>query len=214
MRRWTLAIAAASVALAACGGEAEPGAEEDLGAAAATESVAVTDELVCEPSADMPVEGRTSPYDSVVIALGDAEAKVCYGRPSARGRTMIGGELVPYGQLWRTGANEPTIIHLPVAATIAGIPVEPGSYSLYTIPTEDEWTVIVNSSISQWGHESEYTPEVEAQEVGRATVPSETLEAPVETFTITAEPVSAAASDLVLDWETTRVRIPVKPADA
>ncbi len=213
MRRWTFAIAAVA-ALAACGGEAEPEIQEEPGAVAASETVAVESNLVCEPSADMPVEGRTSPYDSVVVALGGAEAKVCYGRPSARGRTMIGGELVPYGQLWRTGANEPTIIHLPFSATIAGIPVEPGSYSLYTIPTEDEWTVIVNSSISQWGHESEYTPEVEAQEIGRATVSSEPLDTPVETFTISAEPVTAGAADLVLDWETTRVRIPIERTDS
>ncbi|HET7273769.1 MAG TPA: DUF2911 domain-containing protein [Longimicrobiaceae bacterium] len=208
IRRWTVALAG-MVALAACGAESEPGVESAIDATT-TGSTEVAASLVCEPSADMPVTGRTSPYDSVVFALGGEEAKLCYGRPSSRGRTMIGGELVPYGQLWRTGANEPTIIHLPFAATIAGIAVEPGSYSLYTIPGEEEWTVIVNRSISQWGHESEYTPEVEAQEVGRATVPSESIDSPVETFTITADPSAAQATELVLEWENTRVRIPVE----
>jgi hypothetical protein len=163
---------------------------------------------VCEPVERMPVAGRASPYDSTTVALGNAAAKICYGRPAAKGRTVFGG-LVPYGKLWRTGANEPTIIHLPVAASIAGIPVEPGSYSLYTVPGEREWTVIVNRSTSQWGHESRYTPEVQAQEVGRATVAAERTEAPVESFTIRAVPAGGNASNLLLEWENARVRVPV-----
>jgi hypothetical protein len=80
---------------------------------------------------------------------------------------MIGGEAVPYGDLWRFGANEPTTIHLDVAASIAGLEVEPGSYSLYAVPMEgDEWTLLVNRSTSQWGHESQNKPEEEAQEGG------------------------------------------------
>lgn len=164
----------------------------------------------CTPSERMAVAGRTSPYDSVTVALGGAEAKVCYGRPSARGRTMIGGEAVPYGQLWRTGANEPTIIHLPFAAEIAGIRVESGSYSLYTIPGEQEWTVIVNRSTSQWGHESQYTEQVRAQEVGRATVRSERTDSAIETFTIRSEPSGQNQANLLLEWESTRVRIPIR----
>lgn len=163
----------------------------------------------CTPAeGQMPVEGRTSPYDSTTVQLGNAAGLVCYGRPMARGRAIF-GELVPYDQLWRTGANEPTIIHLPVAAEIAGIAVEPGSYSLYTIPARDEWTVIVNRSTSQWGHESTYTPEVKAQEVGRATVPLERTDAPVETFTITSAPNGSTGAVLVLEWENSRIRIPI-----
>lgn len=165
----------------------------------------------CAPmSAQMEVAGRASPYDSTSFELGGSTAKVCYGRPSSRGRTMLGGTH-PYGQLWRTGANEPTTIHLPVAATIAGVAVEPGSYSLYTIPGETEWTIIVNRSISQWGIESAYTADIEAQEVGRGTVAAAQPEAPVETFTIRAEP-AAAGTDLILEWENSRVRVPVVPA--
>lgn len=162
--------------------------------------------LQCVPSERMEVAGRVSPYDSTLVRIGGATAKVCYGRPSAKGRTIFGG-LVPYGELWRTGANEPTIIHLPVEARIAGMEVEPGSYSIYTIPGREEWTVMVNRSTSQWGHESRYTPEVQAQEVGRARVPASRTEAPVETFTI-----RSADSDLILEWENTRVRIPIEPA--
>src|SRR5690606_22287390 len=106
-----------------------------------------------------------------------------------------------------TGANEPTIIHTPVAATIAGVRVEPGSYSIYTVPGREQWTIVVNRSITQWGHESSYTDEVRGQEVGRATVPATTVEQPVEQFTIRSEP-AGEGSNLILEWERTRVTIP------
>lgn len=156
-------------------------------------------------------DSRPSPLDSVMFDVAGQRVKVCYGRPSARGRTMVGGESVPYGKLWRTGANEPTMIHTPVKLDIAGITVEPGSYSLYTVPGESEWEVIVNRSITQWGHESRYTDEVRAQEVGRAKVPNGHLDEHVETFTISAEPASGGVN-LVLRWEHTEVVIPVHGA--
>jgi hypothetical protein len=161
---------------------------------------------------DVPVKGRQSPLDSLSFTVANQRVKVCYGRPSARGRTMIGGQGAPYGKLWRTGANEPTVIFTPVALEIAGVSVQPGKYSLYTVPGETEWEVIVNTSTSQWGHESSYTDEVRAKEVGRGKVPAEKLTAPVETFTITAEPASGDVQRLVLAWEKTRVAIPVKAA--
>ncbi len=159
------------------------------------------------------VKKRVSPYDSTEFRLAGERALLCYGRPSLRGRHMIGGEAVPYGKLWRTGANEPTILHLPVAATIAGIRVEPGSYSLYTIPTEKEWTVIVNRSTSQWGEEHGYTAAIEKEDVGRAKVAAEALKEPVEQFTIKATPIKDGA-DVVLEWEHSRVAIPVVAAAA
>ncbi len=162
----------------------------------------------CTPSPRMPTEGRASAYDSTLVRVDGAEVKVCYGRPAARGRTMVGGDAVPYGRLWRTGANEPAILHIPTRVEVAGIPLEPGSYSLYTVPGETEWTVILNRSTSQWGAEGQYTAEVQAQEVARATVPSERTTDHVETFTLRSEPAGNGA-DLVLEWEHTRVRIPV-----
>ena len=161
---------------------------------------------------DVPVKGRQSPLDSLTFTAANQRVKVCYGRPSARGRTMIGGSGVPYGKLWRTGANEPTVIFTPVALDIAGVRVQPGKYSLYTVPGEKEWEVIVNRSTSQWGHENSYTDEVRAQEVGRGKAPAEKLTAPVETFTITAEPASGDVQRLVLTWEKTKVAIPLKAA--
>src|SRR5690606_30966252 len=131
----------------------------------------------CVPDERMEVAGRPSPFDSATVQFAGSELKVCYGRPSMRGRQIFGG-LVPYDTIWRTGANEPTIIHVPVVARIAGIAVEPGSYSLYTVPRREQWTVIVNRSTTQWGIESQYTPEIRAQEVGRAQVSSETIDSP------------------------------------
>jgi hypothetical protein len=152
---------------------------------------------------------RASAYDSTRITIGARSAQICYSRPSAKGRAIFGA-LVPYDRLWRTGANEPTIIHLPFAAEIAGIRVEPGSYSLYTVPSASEWTIIVNRSITQWGHESQYKPDIQAQEVGRAKVPAERLDDHVETFTIRSEPTGTDGASLVLEWERTRVRVPIR----
>jgi hypothetical protein len=165
-------------------------------------------QIGCVPSTRMPVEGRASPYDSVNFTVGGKAAQVCYGRPYTKGRVVF-GNLVKYDAIWRTGANEPTILHIPFAASVGDVALEPGSYSIYTIPGQTSWSVIVNRSTSQWGHENQYTPDVEAQEVGRTTVPSEALEEPVEQFTITAEPQDGNVTHLILDWERTRVRIPV-----
>ena len=161
---------------------------------------------------DVPVQGRQSPLDSLAFTVAKQSVKLCYGRPSARGRTMIGGQGIPYGKLWRTGANEPTVIFTPVALDIAGVKVGPGKYSLYSVPGEKEWEIIVNRSTSQWGHENAYTPEVKAQEVGRGKVPAEKLTAPVETFTIVPHPASGETQHLMLTWEKTKVAIPIEAA--
>ena len=201
------------IATLACSAEAESADDADNAAESAGESgqqSADAQAVACAPmTSNMPIEGRASPYDSTLITVGGRTAKICYGRPSARGRTMIGGEAVPYGRLWRTGANEPTTLHLPFAAEVAGVRLEPGSYSLYTMPGLEQWVVILNRSTSQWGHEGRYTEEVRAQEVGRGTAPVTSTAAPVEMFTIRSEPAEGGAS-LVLEWENTRVDIPVR----
>lgn len=166
--------------------------------------------IACQPQRE--TAGRPSPYDSVTFRIGNQRARLCYSRPFARGRTIFAPDgLVKLGQIWRTGANEPTTIHLPVAASIAGIEVGPGAYSLYTIPERGEWTVIVNRSTEQWGVESRYTEEIKAQEVGRAKVPGSETSEHVEQFTIRASR-QGNGSDLILEWERMRVVIPVRPA--
>lgn len=155
---------------------------------------------------------RKSPLDSVSFKVAGGEVKVCYGRPSVRGRKIFGAELVPYGKVWRTGANEPSMIHTSVPLQVGDIRIEPGTYSLYTVPGESEWQIIVNRSTEQWGIESQYTAEVQAQELGRVTVPAEQTDQPVETFTIRAVPKGSGSVDLVLEWERTRVAVPLKAA--
>jgi len=172
--------------------------------------------VVASPAADCIVmrdnlAERPSPLDSISFPVGDASVKVCYGRPSAKGRTMIGGDAVPYGSIWRTGANEPSMIHTTAAINVAGIDIAAGSYSFYTVPGEDTWQVIVNRSITQWGHEGRYTDEVEAQEVGRGTVPSERMDDHVEMFTLRSDQTAEGVT-LLLEWEHTRVMVPIRPA--
>ncbi|MCZ6918393.1 MAG: DUF2911 domain-containing protein [Gemmatimonadetes bacterium] len=174
---------------------------------AITAPLAAQGDMGC-PHRRVAVEGRRSPLDSATIQLGSQRIKVCYGRPSARGRTMIGGDNVPFGQLWRTGANEPTVIYTTAATTIAGIGVPAGIHALYTVPGETEWIIIVNRAVDQWGHEGSYTEEIIAQEIARAQVPSTANSEYVETFTIELEPTETGA-DIVLMWERTRVAIPV-----
>ena len=157
----------------------------------------------------MPLAKRTSPLDSLSFTVGKAEGKLCYSRPALRGRKMIGGDAVPYGKLWRTGANEPTMIHTTVPITVAGVALAPGSYSLYTVPGAKDWEVVLNRSVSQWGHESAYTDDVKKQEVGRGKAGAGTTKAPVESLTFTASPSPDKAKAMVLEWETTRVEIPI-----
>jgi hypothetical protein len=157
----------------------------------------------------LPLDKRKSPLDSVSFTVGGKTVKVCYGRPSLRGRQMLGGEAVPYGKVWRTGANEPTMIHATGPITLAGLKVPAGTYSLYTVPRKDEWEIIVNRSTTQWGEESNYTDAVQKQELGRAKVKAEIIATPVETFTIKPEPATGDVKALVLEWEKTRVRIPI-----
>jgi len=150
---------------------------------------------------------RPSPLDSVELAVAGGTIKVCYGRPSARGRTMLGGNN-PYGQPWRLGANEPTRIFVPFAAEIAGVRVEPGEYSLYVVPTATSWEVHVNKAVDRWGIPID--EKVMAQDVGKGTVPVETLDQPVETLTL--QLVAGPPTDLVVTWEKVRVRIPIRKA--
>lgn len=158
---------------------------------------------------------RSSPMGSIAFTLGSATIKICYGRPASRGRRMIGGKYVPFGRLWRTGANEPTTIISTGPIEIAGIAVPVGRSSLYTVPGPETWEIILNRSVAQWGIESEYSDAVKAHELGRAILPSGAADPPVERLTLTVEAEAGGHSDrtaLVLRWERTRIRIPIRPA--
>jgi hypothetical protein len=150
---------------------------------------------------------RASPLGETDFTLGGEEAKICYGRPSVRGREIM-GELVPFGRPWRLGANEATALHLPFAAVVGGLVLEPGSYSLYAIPGESEWTFVVNTNFERWGIPID--DEVMATDAGRFTCPASATEGPVERLTFRWEPEGAARGELVMEWENTRVGIPIE----
>mgnify|MGYP003513492905 FL=1 len=151
---------------------------------------------------------RRSPLESHAFKVGAAHAKVCYGSPALAGRTMLGGEAVPFGQLWRTGANEPTSLHLDRVVRVGDLVLRAGSYSLYTVPGERDWTVIFNRATRQWAIESAYDAELAAQEVGRLQVRARPRESPVERLTFRSEPSATAAVDLILEWQQTQIRLP------
>ena len=126
---------------------------------------------------------------------------------------MIGGRYVPFGRLWRTGANEPTTLITTGPLEVAGILVPAGRSSLYTVPGPETWEIILNRSVSQWGIESEYTDAVKAGELGRAILRSETTPTSLERLTLLVEPeANGQGVDLLIRWETTEVRIPILPA--
>lgn len=136
------------------------------------------------------------------VTAESKNVKVAYGQPSKRNRVIF-GELVPYGEVWRTGANQATEITFEKDGTFGGKPVKKGTYTLFAIPTEKEWTIILNSQLGQFGafeyekHKDKNVVEVKANaNKGKSTV---------EKFTIT--PTDAA---LVLEWDTTRVSVPMK----
>lgn len=177
--------------------------------------------LACQPMATASdLAARPSKYDSVLVTVGGRQAQLCYSRPSVKGRVVFGG-MVPFDSLWRTGANEPTILHLPFDAEIAGLAVPAGHYSLYTVPSQTQWQLVINSSTGQWGltrdepkadggvNRSSYTPEVAAKELGRVPVPADSIEF-TEQFTMRANAGSGDAAEIVLEWERTRVRIPIR----
>lgn len=150
---------------------------------------------------------RVSPRDSASVELDAGIAKVCYGAPSMRDREIMGG-LVPYDQPWRMGADEATALHVTFPAEIAGVAVEPGVYSLMAIPGPDSWDIIVNRNAERWG--IPITDEVRSQDVGSGTVNPEETDSAVEQMRYRFEAMGGNAATLYLEWENTRVPIPVE----
>jgi hypothetical protein len=151
--------------------------------------------------------GRASQHDSATLALDGGVIKVCYGRPTRRGRVIM-GQLVPYGAAWRMGADEATAIHVSFPARIAGVNVAPGWYSLYAVPQPNSWRIFVNGDAQRWG--TPINEAVRARDVGSGSVQTEHLGTPVDILTITPRVTSTAAATLDVEWENTRVRIPVE----
>ena len=150
---------------------------------------------------------KASPEEVNKLLVEGMDITVDYSRPYKKGRVIF-GELVPYGQVWRTGANEATTITFDSAVRVGGIPLPAGTYTLWTIPEADRWTVIFNSKMYSWGvtygGEAQRDP---AADVARVEVPVETLSDEVEQFTIA---VDRSPTALTLSWDKTRVSVPLE----
>jgi Protein of unknown function (DUF2911) len=148
--------------------------------------------------------GPLSPPDSVRGRVAAASIAVRYSRPSARGRVVFGG-VVPWNQVWRTGANEATLFETSTELVVARTPVPAGKYSLWTIPSPTGWTLILNRNTGQWG--TDYDPKYD---VARLPMQVDALPHPVEQFTIAIEPRGPGAL-LTLEWATTRASVSLAP---
>lgn len=147
---------------------------------------------------------RYSPEANVQYVTGDVRIEISYNRPLKRGRTIF-GELVPYGEWWRTGANEPTTINLSRDITFNENDVLPaGSYSIVTVPQKDHWQLIFSKEIPDWG--TKYDPNQNALEV---TMQVEILPQLVEQFLIDIVGDGEDAQ-LIMAWDNVKATIPFK----
>jgi hypothetical protein len=149
-------------------------------------------------------QSRPSPAGTADVTLKGQTISIQYSRPSMRGRKIM-GELVPYGQVWRTGANEATQLSTPVDLTIGGANVPAGLYTLYTLVGEHAWKLIINKETGQSGTEYHANQDLVRVDMKLGKTP-----APVEQFTISWNKTGDDAADLVFEWETTRVSVPIK----
>lgn len=140
---------------------------------------------------------RASPHATVTAELGGKKITISYGRPYVKGRAIFGG-LVPWDQVWRTGADEATTFTTEADVVIGGLKVPKGEYALFTIPAEKQWTLVVNKTAKQWGA-FKYDA---AQDLGRAPMTVAAGAKPVEQFTIEMVPAGKQLT-LKLSWDKT-----------
>ena len=147
---------------------------------------------------------RPSPPAQAKWDLGSGKAvTIDYSSPRAKSRKIY-GELVPFGQVWRTGANEATTLVTPVDLTIGGTTVPAGSYTIFTVPNKDKWALVISKKTGEWG--TDYPGQV--NDLTRVDMKVSTLPSPVENFTISFEKAGNGVN-LNIDWETTRASLMV-----
>ena len=150
-------------------------------------------------------EPRTSPNAAVSQTIGTTEVRITYGRPYVNDRTIFGG-LVPYEEVWRTGANEATTFSVSSDVTIQGQPLPQGTYSLYTIPGQDQWTLIFNTVANQWGTQYDQSKDALRVQVSPESGPHR------EMMTFSFEAVTNEQGTCVLHWAETRVPFDIQVA--
>lgn len=146
-----------------------------------------------------------SPAQTVTQEFALSTISLSYSRPAVKGRTIF-GDLVPFGQIWRTGANSPTKIKFGEAVTINGKAVPAGEYALYSIPAKDEWTFILSKKLSLWGSMGYQ----ESDDLMRFSAKPQELPFNVENFTIVFGNQSANSVDVQLLWANLSVGFTVK----
>ena len=140
---------------------------------------------------------RASPHEKTQATIDGAAISVEYGRPYVKGRKIF-GELVPFGKVWRTGADEATTIVTDKALAFGTLTVPAGTYTLYTLPNEKEWTLIISKKTGQWG--ASYP---EGEDLGRVPMKVSATAGPVEQLTITLAD-TAAGGELQIEWAAPR----------
>lgn len=150
-------------------------------------------------------EARPSPLALTQITTDNGTyVKVVYGSPRKRDRVVF-GELVPYGEVWRLGANEATELTVTKAVMFAGKHLNPGTYSVFAIPNQNQWTIIVNRTLGLWGSYN-YKQDTD---VFRVEVPATTGSETHEAFTLKLDKATGGA-DLLILWDKTRVVVPIR----
>jgi hypothetical protein len=147
---------------------------------------------------------RPSPPGTAECTISGKKVIIEYSRPSMKGRKVM-GELVPYGQVWRARANEATKLTTEADLNIGGAKASAGKYTLYTLPSEGDWKLIINKQTGQWG-----TVYNQDQDLVRVDMKRTALEHPLEQFTIVLRQVDNNKAELTMEWENTRVSVPVK----
>jgi hypothetical protein len=142
-----------------------------------------------------------SPRDSSSIVLNGKKISINYGRPSMRGRTIMGA-LVPYNKVWRTGANEATTIVTETDLKLEDVVLPKGTYTLYTLPSEQQWKLIINKQTGQWG--TVYDADMD---FARVPLKRQDAKNPVEKFTMSFRKNGSNGGVLVLEWENTVLSI-------
>lgn len=147
---------------------------------------------------------RVSPHETVSATIGGKKVTIEYGRPSMKGRKIFGG-LEPYDKVWRTGADEATTLTTEGDIMLGSLHVPAGTYALFTIPTQGDWTLVVNKTAKQMGAFN-YD---EKMDLGRIKMKTTKPSAPVETFTITVAATGGNNGALTLAWENAQSTIPI-----
>ncbi len=151
---------------------------------------------------ELPAPSPTATFSQKV---GLTEVTITYSRPGVKDRKIF-GDLVPYGELWRTGANMATRVKFSDDVKLAGNDLPAGEYALFTIPGESEWTVIFNKNVNQGGT-GNYS---EGEDALRFNVKPKTVGETIETFAITINNVRPNSADLILAWDKTVVEVPLE----